>query len=109
MAEAVCTTYGASHRMYLQGAAYVADSTGKLLTKQFPGHSGFFKCKCGDRFVAEGAPESGAVIGNYVTQGGILAAESKQGVAAVKVNTSMIRNTTARTLSGFTFYNSNPN
>ncbi|ASR45379.1 hypothetical protein B4V02_00980 [Paenibacillus kribbensis] len=101
MSEAVCPYFGSYHQMRPQGFAFLADQNNKrILWEQTPG---LYKCKCGERFISEGSPEAGGVIGNYVTEGGIIRAATVEGVGVLIINKSLIRYTSSRTLPGFHF------
>jgi hypothetical protein len=101
MPEAVCSYFGGDHQMRPQGFAFLADQNNNRISwGQTPG---LYKCKCGDRFISEGSPEAGGVIGNYVTEGGIIGAATVEGVGVLKINKSLVRYTSSRTLSGFRF------
>ncbi|CAM2853618.1 hypothetical protein PASE110613_04505 [Paenibacillus sediminis] len=107
MPEAVCTYYAGNHRIYAQGFAFLCDENYNRI--YWDGDVGLYKCKCGDRFLCEGSPEAGTIIGKYATEGAILGAATVSGVGVLRINSKLIYETTARSLPGFTFYPGNPN
>ncbi|MNP15093.1 hypothetical protein D3C76_1074360 [compost metagenome] len=84
-----------------QGFAFLCDENYNRI--YWDGDIGLYKCKCGDRFICEGSPEAGTVIGKYVTEGAILGSATVQGVGVLKIKKNLIYETSARTLAGFTF------
>ncbi|MFL0557286.1 hypothetical protein [Paenibacillus barengoltzii] len=101
MPEATCTYYAGNHQMRPQGFAFLCDEDYNRIHWEVT--PGLYKCKCGDRFICEGSPEAGTVIGKYVTEGAILGAAVLQGVGVLRIDSKYIHETTARTLDGFTF------
>ncbi|WP_010095122.1 hypothetical protein [Ornithinibacillus scapharcae] len=66
---APCAIYGV-HRMIAQGGAHTYDYKTKNTIKYL---AHFYKCKCGEKVVCEGQPDSQFYdpLYNYVTEGGI--------------------------------------
>jgi len=107
MSEAVCTYFPGNHQMRANGFAFLADQDNNRI--HWEGPIGQYKCKCGNRFICEGSPEAGAIIGKYVTEGGIIRSGQVQGIGVLVINKNLIYETTARTLPGFTFLHGNAN
>lgn len=102
MPEAVCTVWGGSHRMVSMGFASVKDSSGKNIESVNGG--GWYKCNCGQRFIASSHPHFGYPIGYYVTEGGIIQQTGgTSGWGTFIVNRSYVYYTTSTSLPGFIF------
>ncbi|OKP98624.1 hypothetical protein [Paenibacillus sp. P46E] len=101
MPEAVCTYFAGNHQMRAKAIAFLSDANYNRVI--WDGDVGLYQCKCGDRFLCDGSPEAGAQIGHYVTEGAILGSGVVKGVGVLKINTSLVHETTATTLPGFTF------
>ncbi|MCM3768946.1 MULTISPECIES: hypothetical protein [Priestia] len=93
-----CAKYGV-HRMYSQGPAIVKNyKTDKVIF-----HGGWYKCACGQMFIASGYPHLGGPINKYVTHGGIKSIQYISGSASFMVDSTKVYSTSKSTMSGYRF------
>ncbi len=100
MPEAVCVYYGGNHVMKPKAIVSVVNEQHKKVNM---GRPGLYTCQCKERFISEGSPHFGGVIGKYVTEGGIVGEAIVSGAGVTVIKESLIRETSARTLTGYTF------
>lgn len=102
MADLYCTVYGAKHRMLTNGTAFGFDyRTNKRILS-----GGLYKCKCGERVLAEGGPHLGAPLRRYITEGGFREEGTViiGGVSGYNIYPEHIHETTDSSIPGYEFY-----
>ncbi|MBG9773262.1 hypothetical protein O0555_04160 [Brevibacillus laterosporus] len=99
MGIAPCSEFG-THQMVAQGFANARDSE----TEDEIFFGGWFRCRCGDRFICQGNPHTGGDIAKYVTEGGIVKKGiSVGGVTDFYVDGDLVYKKSSPRLDGYKF------